>query len=148
MSGHVAIGYRSPYVSHPANVTRNRQSVSQLFIFQVENGDVSFFHAKLSSPNSANQNHVRKYYLGYLLICRDSEHYLVSMGSNLIDYANFKGTGGGSRVIFLVLKYVKIWDSGSQELFTEAKNLALVLRTDSSKLGPRRTFFLHFPFFV
>ena len=45
--------------------------------------------------------------------------------------------------IFLI---AKIWDSGSQELFTESKYLALVLRTDSSKLGPTRAFFNIFPF--
>ena len=59
--------------------------------------------------------------------------------------SNLRGQGG-SRVIFLVFEYLKIWDSGSQELFTESKYLALVLRTDSSKLGPTRAFFNIFPF--
>ena len=54
--------------------------------------------------------------------------------------------GGGPGLFFLVFEYLKIWDSGSQELFTESKYLALVLRTDSSKLGPTRAFFNIFPF--
>ena len=54
--------------------------------------------------------------------------------------------GWGSRVVFFVFEYVELWNSGSQELSTESKYLDLVLRTDSSKLGPTSRVFSHFPF--
>ena len=61
--------------------------------------------------------------------------------TSIMVWNRLRGQGGGSRVIFLVFEYLKIWDSGSQELFTESKYLALVLRT-----GPTRAFFNIFPF--
>ena len=48
-----------------------------------------------------------------------------------------KGTGG-SRVKFLVWTYVVGLVMGGQELFTELKNLAVLLRYGSSKLAPTR----------
>ena len=51
---------------------------------------------------------------------------------------NIKGTGGGSKVKILRWTYVVALVMGSQELFTESKNFALVLRYDSSKLATTR----------
>ena len=85
-------------------------------------------------------------YLGPGMLVFSQPGPVVSLVETSIMVWNRLRGQGGSRVIFLVFEYLKIWDSGSQELFTESKYLALVLRTDSSKLGPTRAFFNIFPF--
>ena len=59
--------------------------------------------------------------------------------TSIMVWNRLRGQGGGPGSFFLVFEYLKIWDSGSQELFTESKNIFPVLRYDSSKLATTRT---------
>ena len=52
------------------------------------------------------------------------------------------GTGGSwfRKLFFLFFSYVIVLNMGGSELFTESKNLFLLLRYVASKLAPTRTF--------
>ena len=57
------------------------------------------------------------------------------------NFENFKGQGTGSKFeIFLFLTYLKIWNMGVKELFTELKNVHRRPSNDATNMAPLRVF--------